>query len=169
MKGADFIHWIGFTIGWRYSPAIFMRWFLQSDPGGRLDLTDEKRLEILQQRLSKSEKTAHEKDLQLWRDEDFLRTSLRSSREALSQGFDGVLLDGKLMCMDFGFRVEDIRPELPVQLWYAKHDTSVPLNHGEQLAARLGERAQLRVKDETHASLPFNWIEEILKDILKCM
>jgi len=54
--------------------------------------------------------------------------------------------------MDFGFRIEDIRSNLP-QLWYGKHDTHVPLRHGEQIAARLGSRARLRKEDKTHASM----------------
>ncbi|KAH8819038.1 alpha/beta hydrolase [Xylogone sp. PMI_703] len=169
MKGADFIHQIGLTIGWRYSPAIFLRWFLQSEPRGQVDLSDEKRLELLKQRVSKSEGKAHEKDLQVWKDEGFRRVHLQSTRESFKQGFDGVLLDGKLMCMEYGFRIEDIRPDLPMKLWYSKHDTSVLLNHGKQIVARLGGQANLRVLDETHASLPVNWREEILTELLASM
>lgn len=83
------------------------------------------------------------------------------------QGFDGAWQDGRLMCMNFGFRIEDIRPGLPVQLWYGKHDTSVPPNHGVQIAARLGGRAQLRVEDETHGSIVVNRMKEILEDLVR--
>jgi pimeloyl-ACP methyl ester carboxylesterase len=115
----------------------------------------------------KSKATYHPKDFVFVGDEDTFRLSLRSQRESFAQGCDAVLLDGKLMSSDFGFRVEDIRPDLPVQLWYGKHDTFVPLRHGEQIAARLGGRAQLRVADETHASIPINFREEILRDLLR--
>lgn len=169
MSGADFIHWVGFTFGWRYSPAFIMRWFLQRDPGGRLDWSDEKRLELLQQQVSRSSATAHRKDLEVMTDDDFLRLYLRSARESFAQGFEGVLLDGKLMCMDFGFRIEDIRPDLPVQLWYGKDDTFVPLNHGMQIAARLGGRASLRVEDDTHASISQHWKKEELEELIKSM
>jgi len=169
MRGANFLNWVGFTFGWRYSPAIFMRWFFQREPAGRLDWSDEKRLELLQQRVSRSRATAHEKDLEVMTDEDFLRLYLRSTRESLAQGFDGLLQDGKVMCMDYGFRIEDIRPDLPVRLWYGKHDTYVPLNHGKQIAARLGGRAYLRVEDETHASISQNWKKEVLEDLIKSM
>lgn len=167
MRGADLLHRFGFTIGWRYSIPIFVQWFFQREPGGRLDLTDEKRLELLQQRVSKSEGTAHEKDLKVMKDEDILRLYLRSTRESFAQGFDGITQDGKVMCINYGFRIEDIRPDLPVQLWYGKHDTSVPLNHGKQIAARFGGRAHLRVEDETHASISANLKEEILKDLVR--
>jgi hypothetical protein len=142
-------------------------WFLQTWPGARLDLSDEQRLNLLHQEIEKSKATYHPKDCVFIDDEDTLRLSLRSQRESFAQGCDAVLLDGKLMSSDFGIRVEDIRPDLPVQLWYAKHDNFVPLRHGEEIAARLGGRAQLRVEDETHASIPINFREEIWKELLK--
>jgi pimeloyl-ACP methyl ester carboxylesterase len=169
MRGANFINWVGFTFGWRYSPAIFLRWFFQREPAGRLEWSDEKRLELLQQQVSRSSATAHKKDLEVMMDEDILRLYLRSTRESFAQGFDGMVQDGRVICMDWGFRIEDIRPDLPVQLWYGKHDTHVPLNHGIQIAARLGGRASLRVEDETHASISQNWKEEVLEDLIKSM
>ncbi len=74
-----------------------------------------------------------------------------------------------MICTDFGFRIEDIRHDLPVQLWYGKYDTHVPLNHGKQIAARLGGRASLRVEDETHASISQKWKKEELEDLIKSM
>jgi pimeloyl-ACP methyl ester carboxylesterase len=168
MRGANWWHWVGFTFGWRYSPLIFIRWWLQSEPAGRLDLTDEKRLELLLQSVSKSEGTAHLKDLEVMNDEDFLRLYLQSSRESFAHGFEATLQDGRVMCMDWGFRIEDIRPNLPMRLWYGELDTFIPLNHGLQIAARLGGRAHLRVEDETHASISGQRMkEEILKDLVR--
>ncbi|PGH30333.1 hypothetical protein GX50_06891 [[Emmonsia] crescens] len=169
MKGAAFIHWIAFTFGWRYTLPIFIRWFFQREPAARLDLSDEKRLELTQQLVAKSEATAHEKDLNVFKDVDFLRLYLRTARESYAQGFDWITQDGKLVSSDFGFRIEDIRPDLPVQLWYGKHDTFVPLNHGEQIAARLGGRAHLRVEDETHAGVSQNLKEDILKALVQSL
>jgi len=68
--------------------------------------------------------------------------------------------------VDFGFRIEDIRSDLPKKLWYGKMDTFVPLNHGEQIAKRLGGSANLRVLDETHASIFFNNRKEILEHMI---
>ncbi|KMU79373.1 alpha/beta hydrolase [Coccidioides immitis RMSCC 3703] len=109
----------------------------------RLDLSDEKRLELLQQDVSSrsgSKATLSrevEKELEVMRDEDVLRLFLRTSRESFAHGCDPTVQDGRLVSTDFGFQVEDIRSDLPVQLWYGKHDSSVPLNHGVQIAARL--------------------------------
>lgn len=161
MSGADWVHKLGFPLGLRYAPLSVVRWFWKYEGAGRLDLTDEERLERMLQA-----PVAHEKD------NDFMksawpRLSLRSSRESFGQGFEGVWQDGQLACMNFGFRVEDIRPELPVHLWYGKLDTFVPLNHGKQIAARLGDRACLRVVDETHASIVVNKMEEILEALVR--
>jgi pimeloyl-ACP methyl ester carboxylesterase len=102
-------------------------------------------------------------------DPEFHLQYLRATREAFVQGYDGALLDGKLCCLDFGFRVEDIRPDLPVQLWYGKRDVFVPPNHGVQLAKRLGSRADIRLEDETHACLPVNFKKEIIENLIKAM
>lgn len=167
MRGADLIHRLGFPYGWRYGPAFLLRWFLQSDPTGRIDWTDEKRLEVVKQQVASSRATSHKKDLEVMTDEDFLRLFLRSTREAYAQGFEGTLQDGKLMCTDFGFRVQDIRTDLPVQLWYGKHDVHVPLIHGQQIAARLDGRASFRVEDDTHASISQNWKKEQLEALIQ--
>ncbi|KMU90093.1 alpha/beta hydrolase fold [Coccidioides immitis H538.4] len=139
----------------------------------RLDLSDEKRLELLQQDVSSrsgSKATLSrevEKELEVMRDEDVLRLFLRTSRESFAHGCDPTVQDGRLVSTDFGFQVEDIRSDLPVQLWYGKHDSSVPLNHGVQIAARLRGRAHLRVEDESHWSISNNRREEYLEALLR--
>ncbi|MCJ1254051.1 hypothetical protein MMC24_001865 [Lignoscripta atroalba] len=164
----NWANWLGFTLGYRYFPGL-VRWWFEQEPAARLDLTDEGRLERLQRQFSKTKSKAHPKDVAVFSDVDRMRLFLRSSRECFAQGFDGLLQDGKLISMDFGFRIEDIRSNLPVQLWYGKLDTYVPLSHGEQIAARLGSRANLRREDETHASIVTNWEEQILEDLVRAM
>jgi hypothetical protein len=131
-----------------------------------VELTDEKRLQLVKQNVSNGAKSMPEKDIKIYKDDDVLRLSLRSSRESFVHGDYAMVEEGKLVSADFGFRIEDICPDLPLQLWYGEHDTSVPLNHGKQIAARLGDRARLRVEDETHFSIFLNWREEILKCLL---
>jgi pimeloyl-ACP methyl ester carboxylesterase len=167
LAGADWIHWLGFAVGYPYAPSFMLKWWWQYEPAGRLDLTDEGRLQLLLHRISKSKASMNEKDLEVSKDEDLLRMSLRSSRESFAHGFDAVAQDGRLMCTDWGFRVQDIRPDLPIQLWYGKQDTFVPISHGEQIAARLGGRAQFRAEDETHGSLQVKYQEEIVEDLVK--
>ncbi|KAI4650656.1 hypothetical protein J4E93_003013 [Alternaria ventricosa] len=159
MKGADILHQLGIPYGWKYAPAFLTKWFLSRDAFGRMDLSDEERF----QRVLDPSNLASIKDprdRELMADEDLVRLMLRSTREARAQGFDGIAVDGKVICSDWGFRVEDIRKDLPVQLWYGKDDCFVPANHGVQIAARLGsdnENVVLRVEDATHSTISQRW------------
>ncbi|KAF3480535.1 alpha/beta hydrolase fold protein [Arthroderma uncinatum] len=167
MSGAGWPTWLGFTFGYRYFSAA-TGWYLKRQLAARLDLSDEKRFELLRRDVLNA-KSMLEKDRDIMKDESTLRMFLKTSRETFAQGCDGVLQDGKLLCNDLGFRVEDIRADLPVQLWYGKQDTAVPLNHGIQIAARLGGRAHLRVVDETHLSIWENCREQALKELIRSM
>jgi pimeloyl-ACP methyl ester carboxylesterase len=130
---------------------FIIRWFLRGEATGRVDLTDMQRLELMLSPARLASIT-NEKDLEIFQNEDFLRVALRATRTAYAQGYDWVRQDGRAMSMPWG-RIEDIRPDLPVQLWYGKNDTFVPLNHGQQIAKHLGEKAELRVEDDSHASI----------------
>ena len=99
----------------------------------------------------------------------FLRLMLRSARESFAQGYDHVWEDGRLICKDFGFRVDDIRKDLPVQLRYGKFDTFVPIGHGEAIKARMGGNAELIVKEEGHAGIGVRYRREIVEGLLKRM
>ncbi|EGE84909.2 alpha/beta hydrolase fold containing protein [Blastomyces dermatitidis ATCC 18188] len=74
------------------------------EPAAQLDLSGEKCLQLTQQLVAKAEATAHE------------------TQEDYAQGFDGVTQDDRLVASDFGFRIEDICLDLPVQLWHGKYD-----------------------------------------------
>ena len=166
LSGMDWPHWLGFSIGWRYFPGL-TRWWFQRDVVCQLDIDDETRFGMLQREFAKP--GAHPKDVEALSDPDFLRLFLRTTRDSFAQGLGAMLQDGKLIASDFGFRVEDIRSDLPVRLWYGKLDTHVPCNHGEQIAARLGGKVQLRVEDETHASLTIKWRRRVLEDLVRSL
>ncbi|KAI0410322.1 alpha/beta hydrolase fold protein [Xylaria grammica] len=168
-KGMDWWHWIGFTIGFRYFPWA-CRWWFSRETTGRLDLTDQECFDRFQQECSKAKAKAHPKDIPALGDTDLIRWIVRNHREAYRQGFDaGFILDGKLISSDFGFRLEDIRQDLPIRLWYGKDDTSAPQSHGEGIAARLGPNARLRIEDETHGSITWNWRVRALEDLVEVM
>ncbi|RYO70562.1 hypothetical protein AA0113_g2941 [Alternaria arborescens] len=171
MKGADFMHKIGFPYGWKYTPEFLMEWYFSRDVFGKMDMTDEQRL---QRALSPSSlaKIKDPRDRKIMNDEDVIRLVLRSTREARAQGFQGIALDGRVLCRDWGFQVEDIRKDLRVQLWYGKDDCFVPANHGVQIAARLGGddgRVVLRLEDDTHTTISQRWQREQLEAIAAVM
>lgn len=141
MRTAGWPTYLGFTIGWRYSPPIFLRWFFQRDAATALDLPDEERLKLL---LSPDRiRNMHPLDRAFFADEDEMRAYLATSHAAFAQGYDGMCKDGYVLCTPWGFRVEDIRKDVPVLLWYGSSDRNVPALHGRVLAGRLrteGER-----------------------------
>ncbi|KAI1756741.1 alpha/beta hydrolase fold protein [Xylaria castorea] len=167
-KGMDWWHWIGFTIGFPYFPKVCSWWFSR-ETLARLDLTDQERFDRFQQEWAKAKAKANPKDVAALDDPDLIRWLVRNHREAYRQGADGFALDGHLDSFNFGFRIEDIRPDLPVHLWYGKQDTSAPPSHGEGIAARLGSNARLRIEDETHGSLTWNCRVRALEDLIAAM
>lgn len=168
MWKADWMHWLGFPYGWRYAPVWLNEWFFRLDAFGRMELSDEERLEKMLDP-SRLAKIRNQKDRRILGDREVLGLGLRASREANRQGFGGIAQDGRVMCSEWGFRIEDIRRDLPVLLWYGKEDTFVPPNHGVEIAARLGGtegKAVLRLEDDTHYSISHDWRREQLEAIL---
>ncbi len=162
--GMRWQNYLGLTWGYRYFPGL-TKWWFKSEAGARLDLTDEQRLQLMKQQFASS--GAHEKDVKAMKKEDVMRLMLRTAREIYAQGFDGITQDGALICTDFGFRVEDIRHDLPVRLWHGTLDVFVPPSHGEQVASRLGSNAHLRLEEETHLTLFSDRRGEILEDLVR--
>lgn len=163
MAGAGWFHWLGFTFGWRYAPRL-AAWFFKSQE--QLDLPDEKRLDIRIQQAKKQDAQFPESEKDIWTNKDIAGRMVMSSRQVYLQGIDGFSQDGYLLCTEFGFDIRDIRHDLPITLWYGKHDTFVPPNHGRQIAKRLGDHVRLRLEDDTHASIFFRWRKEILEDLV---
>lgn len=162
-KGMNWLNWAGFAFGFAYFPGLCRFWFSR-DPVAKLHWSDEKRLRNTLELFQKSH--AHPKDVAIAEKEGF-QLYMRTSRQAFAQGMHAFAEDGKVISTDWGFRIEDIRHDLPIQLWYGKLDTNCPLIQGEQTAARLGANAHLRVEDETHWSINCNWREQILEDLVK--
>jgi len=163
------LHYLGWTYGHRYLPQ-FTRWWFSREPGARLDLSDKARMDMLLRAFEQDRPKMHPKDARLFGDVDFWKAHIRRSNDVYAQGADGVVQDGKLLASNPGFRVEDIRKDLKVLLWYGRLDRNVPLRHGEEIARRLGDGAELTVReDDTHASVFLDWREEILGEMVKAM
>lgn len=168
MRGAGIFHRLGIPYGWRWSPTFLLRWFLELDPTYRVHLPESTRLE-LKLRPTELAKVKHPKDKALSVDGDLVRMGIRDVSEALAQGLGVAREDAKGVCEAWPFRVEDIKEDLKVKLWYGKEDVFVPIVHGEQIAARLGGRAECRFEKDTHSSIFFGWRREILESILRDM
>jgi pimeloyl-ACP methyl ester carboxylesterase len=115
----------------------------------------------------------HEKDLAIFRDDalfeyayDLLQENCRRA-----DGVEGMVEDWRVMTTeDLGFELEDIRRDLPVQLWYGRYDASVSWRVGEDLKKRLcGDDVQLYLREETHLSMLLNCGTELLTNLREHM
>ncbi|KAJ4401799.1 hypothetical protein N0V91_007698 [Didymella pomorum] len=186
MSGAGWPTYLGFTAGWRYAnlkiTQVLLRWFFQRDNADSLELSDEERLRLF---LSPDRtKGMSDADKAFFGDEDEMRAYLATSRASYQQGFDAMCKDGYAMCTDWGFKIEDVRKDLPIVLWYGSQDKNVPPNHGRTITRRLRteceqgdgeiedkgpvawkERVRLRMLDDTHASISMRDKKGYLVDI----
>lgn len=173
------LNYLGWTISSQYTP-LFTRWWFGREPGARLDLSSAERMRMLRKNFENSRQKMPVKDVPIFGDEDVMKVHLRTATEAFRQGTRWMMQDMKLLASDLGFKVEDIRKDLKVQLLYGRLDGNVPLRHGEEVARRLKtgdgvgdedeSRVRLRIRDDdTHASIFFDYREEILKDMMKAM
>jgi pimeloyl-ACP methyl ester carboxylesterase len=115
----------------------------------------------------------HEKDLAIFQDDALFEYSYDLLQENCKRadGVDGMVEDWRIMTTeDLGFKLEDIRRDLPIQLWYGKYDTSVSWHVGEDLKKRLrGDQVELHVREETHLSMLLNCRTELLTNALETM
>jgi pimeloyl-ACP methyl ester carboxylesterase len=114
----------------------------------------------------------HEKDLAIFRDDAMFEYAYDLLQENCKRAdVGGMVEDWRAMTTeDLGFELEDIRRELPIQLWYGKYDTSVSWHVGEELKKRLrGDDVELHVRDETHLSMLLNCGTEVLTNVLEHM
>lgn len=115
---------------------------------------------------------AHEKDVALFADDEVFRYSFELVQENIKRGgdVDGMVEDWRIITTnDPGFRVEDIREDLPIQLWYGRLDFSVSWRVGEDLKRMLGEKATLHVLDETHLTMLLSCRKAVLEQALADM
>jgi pimeloyl-ACP methyl ester carboxylesterase len=157
-------------LGWgfsnRYFPSLTRRW-IKGETYARTHISEEERWTRWKSDFLSS---ADERDLAIADDEDELRLSLASVREAVRGGVEGLVQDSTLMSSPFGFKIDDIRKDLPVRIWHGADDTNVPLQHARKTAEKLRHgNVRLRIEDETHATIWFGHKEEIMEDLLEAI
>lgn len=109
----------------------------------------------------------HEKDRAVFQDDAMVNYSydLLKENAERADGVEGLVQDWKIMTTeDLGFELEDIRSDLPVQLWYGVYDESVSWRVGRDLKKRMqGEKVELHLREETHLSMWVNCGSEVLE------
>lgn len=152
-----------------------LRWIFTRSPAWQMQLSDQERMDGMRENFDI--KKAHPADIETARRAeypDWMRLFLCSAREAVSQGWQGFLDDAAVLIEEPGFRVEDIRADLPVQLWYGTDDTNVSPKAGEETAQRLraggNMKVELHMKEgDTHGSTQVKYQRFVLEDLLRAM
>lgn len=150
-----------------WMPLSLLRWYWRQDPGAQTHLSPDEHFKLLQSVASNAK--PHQKEEGLFDNENSVRLWLSTSRECFRDGVEGAVQDSLRLGSDWGFRIEDIRKDLPVFLWYGTFDEIAPPKHAEQFAARLGNNARLRLMNETHGSMFANQPRQYLSEIVRYM
>ena len=167
-KGMNWGNWLTFK-GLMYFPFL-IRWMQGRVVSFLRSMSNEKIVELVTSRLSNTSSRWISADLKTLSDPALLTMMLDFYREHYKQGVDGHMEDGRVLTTDWGFRLQDIRSTLPIQLWYSKKDTNVPLRMGEAIASRLNSRPEFYVNDdETHLNLVLKCSSEALERLVEKM
>lgn len=106
-----------------------------------------------------------ESDRKCLDDLPFREVVIESTREAFKQGSRGPAWDCKLYG-DWGFEISSVSGE-NMTLWHGKKDMNAPFGMAEK-ASKLMKECKLKAFDEeTHLSLPYHKLEDVVKSILK--
>ena len=106
-----------------------------------------------------------ERDRECLDDLPFREVVIESMREGFRQGSKGPAWDCALYG-DWGFGLEEVSGE-NVTLWHGKKDFNAPFQMAEK-AAKLMKGCELNAfEDETHLSLPYHHLDDVIKALLK--
>ena len=174
--GMYIMNYLGWTYASRYTPR-FLGWWFNREATARLDRSRKERMDMLIKSFENAQATLPPKDARIFGDADVMKVQIRTGEEVHAQGTQFWLQDMKLLASDPGFDVADIRSDLTVQLLYGNADRNVPLKHGNEIARRLvsrrgetDERVSMKVKEnETHASIFFDYRDDVLRDMAAVM
>ena len=165
-KGMNWSNWLIFK-GLLHFPVV-IRWLQNRVIALLNSLSNEKIVEQVRSRLSKKSYSWVSRDLVALRDPEFLTMTLDFYREHYKQGVDGHMEEGRLLTSDWGFRLENIRASVPIQLWYSKKDTNVPFRMGEAIASRLSSRPDFYVsEDQEHLTFILKYSADALERVLE--
>lgn len=90
---------------------------------------------------------------------------LDSFKEALAKGPAGILTDMEILSKPWGFDIEDIK--VPYYLWHGDQDDIVHFEMSNYMKKRLRDVKFKIFEGEGHYSLPYNYKNKILEDLLE--
>lgn len=112
----------------------------------------------------KNMESKSERDVRSLDDLEFRSIVIESMKQAFKQGTKGSAWDLGLYG-NWGFDISELDGDL-ITLWHGKEDVNTPFAMAEK-AAKVIKGCELKVfEKETHLSLPYNHMAEILSDVL---
>ena len=103
-------------------------------------------------------------DAESLRDAAAFEAIFESQRRAWRGSAEGVMADGQIYALPWGFSLEDIRA--PVRLWHGKQDRAFSVHLAEEVARRLPDCNARFIDKAGHYSLPICHMREILADLV---
>ena len=85
--------------------------------------------------------------------------------EAFQKGAEGPAYERELYGKDWGFKPEDISPNVNVYLWHGELDVNVPISMGRSMAKAIPNCKAEFYAEEGHYSTALNNLEEIIRTL----
>jgi pimeloyl-ACP methyl ester carboxylesterase len=85
--------------------------------------------------------------------------------EAFRKGAEGPAYERELYGKDWGFKLEDISPNVKVYLWHGEQDVNVPISMGRRVAETIPNCKAQFYAEEGHYSTALNHLEDILRTL----
>ncbi len=104
-------------------------------------------------------------DKEVFKNPDVGPLLIGSIKTALQGGPSGVLHDMKIYSKNWGFSLKGIK--CPVTLWHGSADDVVHLNFAKDMNRRIPQSTFHLIADEGHYSLPMNFRDAIIHDLLR--
>jgi pimeloyl-ACP methyl ester carboxylesterase len=86
--------------------------------------------------------------------------------EAFRKGAEGPAYERELYRKDWGFKLEDISPNVNVYLWHGELDVNVPISMGRIMAEAMPNCRTEFYAEEGHYSTALNHLEEIIRTLI---
>lgn len=106
-----------------------------------------------------------EADQKLFQDPKLNRLFAEETFEAFLQGSKWVAYEAKLYARSWGFKLEDISPEIKVFIFHGEIDDQVPIGMAQYMEKRIPNCEAIYFPNETHYGAALNHIEEMVSRI----
>lgn len=123
---------------------------------------EDKDIEDIIKLFQKRGKNLPDPDRRFFEDKEKLNMFVPLMTEPFRQGINGPFHEAKLLARSWDFNLNDISPDIKVNLWHGELDTSVPKEMAQSVCQEIPNCEGKFYKDEAHLSTAVNHIQEIL-------